>query len=45
MLTTDMRKPPITSINEVLEKNYSVIVDKRGPDILEAKRIFKNDDR
>jgi hypothetical protein len=40
-----MRKPPVGSLEEILEQNYTVSVLKHGPTIRFARSIFNDDPR
>lgn len=45
MLTTDMRKQPLKSTEEILEENIPVFTTDRATYVASASIIFNNDDR
>ena len=45
MLSTDMRKPAVKNLNEVLEREYTIITFDWITEILGAYEAFGNDSR
>lgn len=45
MLTTDMRKPPIESPEQILERNLTIAVLERREDVYKLLNFFSNDSR
>lgn len=45
MLTTDMQREPVKTLEEILERNYTVVVMDTFTEIMQAQICFANDSR